>query len=111
MLDACLVQAQIWMPPKLDWQQTLFGKAFQMRSKAPALTIAALNRTAAGGAFGMILDCDVRVAPIDAKLFYPVVELGFLPQPPHVFAMRDLICPARSIDVDCRAKDQCTTGV
>jgi len=47
----------------------------------PALTIAALNGTAAGGALGMVLACDLRVAVPRAKLFYPVMKLGFLPQP------------------------------
>lgn len=45
------------------------------------LTIAALNGTAAGGAMGMVLACDLRVAVPGAKLFYPVMRLGFLPQP------------------------------
>ena len=47
----------------------------------PALTIAALNGTLAGGAFGMALACDLRVAVPGAKVFYPVMKLGFLPQP------------------------------
>ena len=47
----------------------------------PALTIAALNGTVAGGAFGMVLACDLRIAVADAKFFYPVMRLGFLPQP------------------------------
>ena len=45
------------------------------------LTIAALNGSAAGGAMGMVLACDLRVAVRAAKFFYPVMELGFLPQP------------------------------
>lgn len=60
------------------------------------LTIAALNGTAAGGAFGMILDCDIRIATPQAKLFYPVIELGFLPQRSHVTAMRELCGPAKA---------------
>ncbi len=46
----------------------------------PALTIAALNGTAAGGALGMVLACDLRVAVPGASMFYPVMKLGFLPQ-------------------------------
>ena len=45
------------------------------------LTIAALNGTVAGGAMGMVLACDLRVAVPTAKAFYPVMKLGFLPQP------------------------------
>jgi|TARA_R110000787_G_scaffold269347_1_gene376154 enoyl-CoA hydratase len=47
----------------------------------PGLTIAALNGTLAGGACGMALACDLRVATPGAKVFYPVMKLGVLPQP------------------------------
>lgn len=47
----------------------------------PGLTIAALNGTCAGGAIGMVLACDLRVAVPGAKIFYPVLKNGFLPQP------------------------------
>lgn len=47
----------------------------------PGLTIAALNGTLAGGACGMALACDLRVAVPSAKVFYPVMRLGVLPQP------------------------------
>ncbi len=63
---------------------------------APCLTIAALNGTLAGGAFGMALACDLRIAVPNAKFFYPVMKLGFLPQPSDPARMRALIGPARS---------------
>lgn len=47
----------------------------------PGLTVAALNGTLAGGACGMALACDLRVAVPGAKVFYPVMRLGVLPQP------------------------------
>ena len=50
----------------------------------PCLTIAALNGTLAGGAMGMALACDLRVSGPGAKFFYPVMKLGFLPQPSDV---------------------------
>ena len=50
-------------------------------ASCPALTIAALNGTAAGGSLGMVLASDLRVAVPTASLFYPVMKLGFLPQP------------------------------
>lgn len=50
-------------------------------ANSPVLTIAALNGTVAGGAMGMVLACDLRIASPSAKAFYPVVKLGFLPQP------------------------------
>lgn len=63
---------------------------------APCLTIAALNGTLAGGAFGMALACDIRIAAPEAKFFYPVMKLGFLPQPSDPTRMAALIGPARA---------------
>lgn len=62
----------------------------------PGLTIAALNGTLAGGSCGMALACDLRVATPHAKFFYPVMKLGFLPQPSDPARMRHLIGPART---------------
>lgn len=60
------------------------------------LTIAALNGTLAGGAMGMALACDMRIAVPEAKFFYPVMKLGFLPQPSDPGRMSALIGPART---------------
>ena len=62
----------------------------------PCLTIAALNGTLAGGATGMALACDIRIAVPTAKFFYPVIKLGFLPQPSDPKRMTALIGPART---------------
>lgn len=62
----------------------------------PCLTIAALNGTLAGGAFGMALACDMRISASHAKFFYPVAKLGFLPQPSDPGRMTRLIGPARA---------------
>ncbi len=62
----------------------------------PCLTVAALNGTMAGGANGMALACDLRIAVPSAKIFYPVMRLGFLPQPSDVRRMKALIGPART---------------
>lgn len=62
----------------------------------PCLTIAALNGTLAGGAMGMALACDVRIAVASAKFFYPVMKLGFLPQPADPARLVALIGPARA---------------
>lgn len=62
----------------------------------PGLTIAALNGTLAGGAFGMALACDLRIAVPKARFFYPVMKLGFLPQPSDPVRLRALIGPART---------------
>ena len=62
----------------------------------PCLTIAALNGTLAGGAFGMALACDLRLATAGAKFFYPVMRLGVLPQPGDPARLAALIGPARA---------------
>ncbi len=62
----------------------------------PCLTVAALNGTLAGGANGMALACDLRIAVPSAKFFYPVMKLGFLPQPSDPKRMASLIGPART---------------
>ncbi len=61
---------------------------------SPALTIAALNGSLAGGAFGMALACDLRVAVPTAKFFYPVMKLGFLPQPSDPMRLAQLAGPS-----------------
>lgn len=75
-----------------DLWETLSGSIADL----PCVTIAALNGTLAGGAFGMALACDLRVAVKGAKFFYPVMKLGFLPQPSDPVRMAALIGPARA---------------
>jgi enoyl-CoA hydratase len=62
----------------------------------PGLTIAALNGTLAGGAMGMALACDLRLAVPGARFFYPVMRLGFLPQPSDPLRLAALVGPARA---------------
>ena len=62
----------------------------------PCVTVAALNGTLAGGAFGMALACDWRIAVPEAKFFYPVINLGFLPQPSDPGRLAALIGPSRA---------------
>ena len=62
----------------------------------PGLSIAALNGTLAGGAMGVALACDIRLAVPKAKFFYPVMKRGFLPQPSDPLRMSALIGPART---------------
>ena len=66
------------------------------RAAAPCLTIAALNGTLAGGAFGMALACDLRLCVPEAGFFYPVMRLGFLPQPSDPGRLAALIGTARA---------------
>lgn len=74
------------------WWEKLSAQVAAM----PCLTIAALNGTLAGGAFGMALACDLRIAVPDARFFYPVMRLGFLPQPSDPQRLRALIGAARA---------------
>ena len=60
------------------------------------LSIAALNGTLAGGAFGMALACDLRIAVPSAKFFYPAINLGFLPQPSDPGRLAALVGPSRA---------------
>ena len=65
-------------------------------AESDALTVAALNGTLAGGAFGMALACDLRVAVPGARFFYPVMQLGFLPQPSDPGRLTALVGPSRA---------------
>ena len=65
-------------------------------SRHKGLTIAALNGTVAGGAMGMALACDLRIGVATAKFFYPVMKLGFLPQPSDPARLSALVGPARA---------------
>jgi len=62
----------------------------------PGLTIATLNGTLAGGSNGMALACDLRIAVPEAEVFYPVMKLGYMPQPSDPGRMIALIGPART---------------
>ncbi len=75
---------------------TLWERLSSAVAALPCLTIAALNGTLAGGAFGMALACDLRIAVPGARFFYPVAKLGFLPQPSDPVRMAALIGPARA---------------
>ncbi|MBI6629651.1 enoyl-CoA hydratase/isomerase family protein [Pontibaca salina] len=88
---ADLEAARAGMATSPDWER-LSGAIASL----PGLTVAALNGTLAGGAMGMALACDLRIAVPGAKFFYPVMRLGFLPQPSDPARMAALIGPART---------------
>ena len=62
----------------------------------PGLAIAALNGTVAGGAMGMVLACDLRLAVPETAMFYPVMRLGYLPQPSDPARLAALAGPSRA---------------
>jgi enoyl-CoA hydratase len=62
----------------------------------PGLSIAALNGTLAGGAMGAALACDLRIAVPTASFFYPVMRLGYRPQPSDPGRLAALIGPSRA---------------
>lgn len=88
---ADLAEARAGLATSPEWER-LSARVATM----PCLTIAALNGTVAGGAFGMVLACDLRVAVPEANFFYPVMKLGFLPQPSDPRRMTRLIGAART---------------
>lgn len=88
---ADLEAARAGLATSPDWER-LSGALASL----PGLTIAALNGTLAGGATGMALACDLRIAVPTAKFFYPVMKLGYLPQPSDPPRMAALIGPART---------------
>ena len=65
-------------------------------ARHPGLTLAALNGTVVGGAMGMVLACDLRIAVPGTRAFYPVMKLGFLPQPSDPARLAGLIGPSRA---------------
>ncbi|MCR8826839.1 enoyl-CoA hydratase/isomerase family protein [Pseudosulfitobacter koreensis] len=88
---ADLDAARAGMATSPDWERLSAAIA-----RLPGLTIAALNGTLAGGATGLALACDLRIAVAGARFFYPVMKLGFLPQPSDPVRMAALIGPART---------------
>lgn len=65
-------------------------------ARLDALTICAANGTVAGGAMGMFLACDLRISVPGAKVFYPVMKLGFLPQPSDPKRLAALVGTSRA---------------
>ncbi|WP_438959371.1 enoyl-CoA hydratase/isomerase family protein [Nereida sp.] len=74
----------------------VWDRASSAIAKLPCMTIAALNGTLAGGAFGIALACDLRVSVPAANFFYPVMRLGYLPQHADPARMVALMGPARA---------------
>ncbi len=62
----------------------------------PCLSIAVLNGTLAGGATGLALACDIRLAVPGGKVFYPVMRLGYVPPAPDTGRLIARIGPARA---------------
>ncbi len=73
------------------WEEVTMALA-----RFPGLTIAALNGTLAGGATGVALACDIRIAVPGAQFFYPVMRLGYLPQPSDPARLTALVGPGRA---------------
>lgn len=45
---------------------------------------------------GMVLACDLRIAVPGTKAFYPVMKLGFLPQPSDPARLGRIVGPSRA---------------
>jgi enoyl-CoA hydratase/carnithine racemase len=57
-------------------------------------TVAAVNGTALGGGFGLVLACDLAVAAVDARLGTPEVKRGLFPM--MITALIDEVLPRRA---------------
>lgn len=88
---ADLDEARAGLALSPDWER-LSGALAAL----PCLTVAALNGPVAGGAMGMVLACDLRLAVPETRLFYPVMRLGYLPQPSDPLRLAALVGPARA---------------
>lgn len=88
---ADLDEARAGLALSPDWER-LSGAIAAL----PCLTVAALNGPVAGGAMGMVLACDLRLAVPETRLFYPVMRLGYLPQPSDPVRLARLVGPARA---------------
>ncbi|NJS38397.1 MAG: enoyl-CoA hydratase/isomerase family protein [Rhodobacteraceae bacterium] len=74
----------------------IWEEVTQALASFPGLTIAALNGTLAGGATGLALACDIRISVPGAQFFYPVMRLGYLPQPSDPARLTALVGPGRA---------------
>lgn len=73
-----------------------WGRVAAALAGYPGLTVAALNGTLAGGAFGLALACDLRVCVPAAEFFYPVMKRGYLPQRSDPARLAALVGPSRA---------------
>jgi len=62
----------------------------------PCPTVAVVHGAALGAGFELALACDLRLAVPAARFFYPVMKLGFLPQPSDPGRLAALVGPARA---------------
>ncbi len=74
----------------------VWSQAAGALARFPGLTVAALNGTLAGGAFGLALACDLRVCVPGAEFFYPVMARGYLPQRDDPKRLAALVGPSRA---------------
>lgn len=74
----------------------LWGELSEAITAYRGLSIAALNGACAGGALGMALAADLRVAAPHAVFFYPVLRLGYLPPVADIPRLLSLLGPART---------------
>ncbi len=59
-------------------------------------TLAAINGSVAGGGFGMVLACDIRISVPEATFFWPVISNGLRPRPSDPPMLAELLGPGRA---------------
>lgn len=62
----------------------------------PIPTLAAVNGAVAGGGFGMLLACDIRIAVPEATFFWPVISNGLRPRPSDPARLAQLVGSGRA---------------
>ena len=76
--------------------EELNGRAFHAIRGAAKPVIAMVRGFCIGGGLAIALACDLRIAVPEARFFYPVMRLGFLPQPSDPPRLTALVGPARA---------------
>jgi enoyl-CoA hydratase/carnithine racemase len=80
-----------------------YQEAFSWLGRPDIVSIAAVHGHAIGAGFQLALSCDLRVVADDAKFCMAEVSLGLVPDLGGTKPLRDLVGPARALDL-------CVTG-
>jgi enoyl-CoA hydratase len=83
------------MADKSAWARELFWQL----SKAPFVTVAALNGLAYGGGLELAMACTLRVAASHVRVSLPEIKLGLLPAYGGTQFLPTLVGPSRALDL------------
>ena len=74
-------------------------RAFRWPTRAPFLTIAAIEGAAIGAGMELALACDIRIVADTARLRLPEVSMGVVPDLGGCHVLRDLVGYERALDL------------